>query len=71
MPPRGALSTALQHIYKVLTGQRKHGTADTLAALARVFGVSADYLLGLQDNMAPSVPASTLKKRTRKATPVA
>ena len=36
-----------QHIYKVLSGERSRVEADTIVALARAFGVSADYLLGL------------------------
>jgi transcriptional regulator with XRE-family HTH domain len=35
------------HLYKVLSGERRNVTADTVRALAQAFGVTADYLLGL------------------------
>ena len=41
-----------QHIYKLLAGERTHISAETVIALARAFGTSADYLLGLTDKVA-------------------
>jgi transcriptional regulator with XRE-family HTH domain len=49
-----------QHLLKIEQGLRKRIESDTLIRLARAFGCSTDYLLGLQEeeDNEPDSPAS-------------
>ena len=42
-----------QHLLKIEQGLRKRVESETIISLALVFGVSADYLLGLTDDKRP------------------
>lgn len=53
------LGISAQYYYNIENGRRKL-SAELAAGLAQLFGVSADYLLGLSDD--PSEPASPVRR---------
>lgn len=51
-----------QHLAAIEMGRRK-ATASAIPALAQLFGITTDELLGLQDKPAKRGPASTLQRQ--------
>src|SRR5262245_59971393 len=68
----------LRTVQRIVAGEGKQPSVWTIAAIARVLGVSMDSLVGLPEAAAPPARADThaaqptaTRQRTRKAAPVA